>query len=63
MNYNKIKLKEGINIHAIKTNKYKTDLLSIFLSFPLKRETVTKAALLPLVLKRGTNNLKTRGRN
>ena len=46
MNYEKIEIKKGINLHQIKTNKFKTNLLAVFLSLPLNRETVTKNALI-----------------
>ncbi|MBO5004597.1 MAG: hypothetical protein J6D03_05010 [Clostridia bacterium] len=55
MNYIKQEIKTGINFHKISTNKFKTNLFAIFLTTPLKRETVTKNALLPLILKRGSN--------
>ena len=58
MNYNKTKIKEGITIHNIKTNKFKTNLYAVFLAMPLNRETVTKNALLAAILRRGTNNIK-----
>lgn len=45
-------------INKTVTNKYKTNELAIFLTLPLKRETITKNALLPKVLSRGTQNLK-----
>lgn len=54
-----INIKDGINLHLIKTNKFKTNLLSVFLTTPLNKETVTKNALIPAILRRGTNNLKT----
>ena len=54
-----INIKEGIKLHLIKTNKFKTNLLSVFLSTPLNKETVTKNALIPAILRRGTNKLKT----
>lgn len=57
MNCNKIKLKEGINLHIINTNKFKTNLLAVFLTTPLNRENVTKNALIPMVLRRGSSNL------
>lgn len=47
-----------MKINRMVTNKYKTNELAVFLTLPLKRETVTKNALLPKVLSRGTNNLK-----
>lgn len=45
-------------INKTVTNKYKTNELAIFLTLPLKKETITKNALLPKVLSRGTQNLK-----
>lgn len=58
MNYIKEEIKNGINFHKINTNKFKTNLFAVFLSTPLKRETVTQNALLPLVLKRGTSEMQ-----
>jgi predicted Zn-dependent peptidase len=55
----KINIKEGIDLHIIKTNKFKTNLLSIFLSTPLTKETVTQNALIPAVLRRGSKNITT----
>lgn len=54
-----IELKQGIKFHKIETNKFKTNLLAIFLSVPLTRQNVTKNALLAAVLRRGTNNMPT----
>lgn len=54
-----IQLKQGIKLHKIETNKFKTNLLAIFLSVPLTRQNVTKNALLSAVLRRGTNNMPT----
>ena len=54
-----IQLKQGIKLHKIETNKFKTNLLAIFLSVPLTRENVTKNALLSAILRRGTNNMPT----
>ena len=59
MNCKKTELKKGINFHKIETNKFKTNLLAVFLSLPLNRETVTKNALLAAVLRRGTQNMPT----
>ena len=53
----KTQIKEGINFHHIKTNKFKTNLFALFLTTPLTRENVTKNALLIAVLRRGTKNL------
>lgn len=52
-------IKKGINLHIIKTNKFKTNLLSVFLSTPLSKENVTKNALIPAVLRRGSKNMNT----
>ena len=52
-----IEIKKGINLHIIKTNKFKTNLLAAFLSTPLAKETVTKNALIPAVLRRGSKNM------
>ena len=57
MNYTKTELKKGIKFHKIETNKFKTNLLAVFLSLPLNKQTVTKNALLSAVLRRGTANL------
>ncbi len=43
----------GVELRAIPNTKFKTNTLSVFFHIPLKRETVTMAALLPSVLKRG----------
>ena len=57
MNCNKINLKEGINLHIINTDKFKTNLSAVFLTMPLNRDNVTKNALIPMVLRRGSSEL------
>lgn len=52
-------LKKGIKFHEIETNKFKTNLLAVFLSLPLNKETVTKDALIAAILRRGTTNMPT----
>ena len=59
MEYKKIELKKGINFHIIKTDRFKTNLLAIFLTTKLDRRTVTKNALIPSVLRRGSKNMMT----
>ena len=54
-----IEIKKGIKLHLIKNDKFKTNLISVFITRPLNREEVTKNALIPAVLRRGTENLKT----
>lgn len=53
----KINLENNITLHYLKDNKYKTNFISIILTIPLNKETVTCNALIPAVLKRGTKRL------
>ena len=46
-------------VHLIKTDKFKTNLIAVMLTTELNRQNVTKNALIPTVLRRGTQNLKT----
>ena len=55
MNYTVTELKKGIKVHFIETNKFKTNLFSIFITTPITRENVTKNALLAKVLRRGSS--------
>ena len=59
MEETKIDIKKGIKFHKIVSNKFKTDLIAVFITVPLQRDTITYNALLPMVLRRGTNNIKT----
>ena len=59
MKYKDKEIKKGINLHTIKTEKFKTNLIAIFLTTPLTRENVTKNSVLLSVLKRGSKNMKT----
>lgn len=59
MSYTNKEIKQGIKLHCIETNKFKTNLLAVFITTPLNRETVTFNSLIPAVLKRGTANIKT----
>ena len=60
MSYNKVILKKGITFHNINTNKFKTNLCAVFLTFPITYENATKDTLIALMLKRGSKNLKSR---
>ena len=60
MSYNKVILKNGITFHNINSNKFKTNLCAVFLTFPITFENATKDTLIALMLKRGSKNLKTR---
>lgn len=57
MSYTKKELKNGITVHNIKTEKFKTNIISIFLTTPLSREFVTFDSLLASVLRRGSKNM------
>ena len=46
MEYKKEEIRQGIMLHSINTNKFKTNLIAIFLSTPLSRDTVTYNAVL-----------------
>ena len=54
-----IELFDGINLHILKTDKFKTNLLAVFMLTDLNRENVTKNTLIPAVLRRGTEKLPT----
>ena len=42
MAYKKMILKEGITLHNINTEKFKTNLCAVFLTFPLEYKNATK---------------------
>ena len=47
-------LKQGIKAHVINTDLYKTNMICVIITMPLDRENVTKNALIPFMLRRGT---------
>ena len=57
MSKNTFEIKEGIKAHFIKTDLFKTNLICLMLTVPMKKEDVTKNTLIPFLLKRGTTNL------
>ena len=59
MRYLEKQNKQGIKIHFIQNDKFKTNLIAIFLTTSLSKDTVTKNALIPAILRRGTQRLKT----
>lgn len=59
MSYISKELKQGIKLHCIDTKKFKTNLFAFFITIPLSKNTVTKNALIPALLRQGTANLKT----
>lgn len=59
MSYTSEEIKKGIKLHCIDTNKFKTNLMAVFITLPLNREKITFDTVIPAVLKRGTKKLKT----
>lgn len=56
MNYIKEELKDGVKLHLLINDNFKTDYSVIFLSIPLKKENLSKNALITAVLKDGSKN-------
>lgn len=52
-------IKQGMKAHLIKTDLFKTNMISCIITVPLTRENVTKNALIVSMLRRGTANFKT----
>lgn len=59
MEYTEIGIKRGIKLHILNTDKFKTNLVAVFLTTKLQRKSVTANAMISAVLRRGTNTLKT----
>ena len=59
MKYKENEFKKGIKLHTINTDKFKTNLIAVFLTTELTREKVTKNALISAVLRRGSKNMPT----
>lgn len=59
MEYKITDIKEGIKLHTINTNKFKTNIFAVFLTTPISRENVTKNAVLSSVLRRGSKTMPT----
>ena len=59
MKYQKKEIKNGITVHHIETDKFKTNLMAIFLTTPLSREYVTFNSVLASVLRRGSKSMPT----
>ncbi len=52
-------ISKGVNIRFFKSEKFKTNSISLYIHLPLERQNVTKAALLPRILKRGSEKYPT----
>ncbi|MBU8907357.1 EF-P 5-aminopentanol modification-associated protein YfmF [Desertibacillus haloalkaliphilus] len=50
----------GMNVHIVPTDKYKTNTLVLLLKAPLSKDTVTKRAIIPHVLQSGTEKSPSR---
>lgn len=59
MEYKITQIKPGIKFHEINTNKFKTNLMAVFLTTKLERDNVTKNALISMLLRRGSKSMKT----
>lgn len=57
MKCKEIELKKGIKLHTINTDKFKTNLIAIFMTTKLTRENVTKNAVISALLRRGSKNM------
>lgn len=55
----RVNIDNGFNVNIIGTNKFHTNLMSLYIIRPLDREEVTKNAILPLTLMRGTEKYNT----
>jgi len=54
MQLKKYDIENNITFHYLKDDKYKSNVISMFLTVPLLRESVTLNVLIPSILKRGT---------
>lgn len=59
INLKRYKTKKGMNIIVVKTDKFKTASINLFIHNQLDRSTVTQNALIPMVLKRGSREFPT----
>ena len=59
MEYSQTELKKGIKLHTINNDKFKTNLIAIFLTTKLTRENVTKNPVISATLRRGSKTMPT----
>ena len=59
MEYKITDIKERIKLHTINTNKFKTNIIAVFLTTPISRETVTYNAVISSILRRGSKTMPT----
>lgn len=53
-----VDIKEGIKLHLVNTDLFKTNLSVIFITIPLNRDTITEDVIIPEILKSGSNTYK-----
>ncbi len=54
-----MELASGVRANLVRTNKFKTNMLGVFFSVPMTFENASVNALIPAVLRRGTNTYPT----
>lgn len=54
-----IKIKEGVNLHLLKSDKFKTDLIGVYIKRPLKEKEAAMNAVLTRILERGMDKYQT----
>jgi predicted Zn-dependent peptidase len=57
--FSRVSLAEGVNLYVQPTAKFKTTVIYVYLHLPLSSEVVTRNALLPMVLARGSADFPT----
>lgn len=57
MEYKQTELKKGIKLHTINTDKFKTNLIAVFMTTKLNRKNVTKNAVISAILRRGSKTM------
>ena len=59
MEYKITDIKKGIKLHTINTEKFKTNIVAVFLTTPINREHVTYNAVISSLLRRGSKTMPT----
>lgn len=59
MKTEKMEISRGVNLRFLETDKFKTNVMSVYFCVPLCRENITETALVPRILKRGTEKYPT----
>lgn len=59
LNRTREKISDGVYLNVINSNKFKSELISIYFILPLNKEEVTSNTMIPLILKRGSKDYRT----